>query len=198
MSDALQGSLVVKHACRLFLEYGYGGTTMSDIAVACHVSKRTLYRLFPSKTDLFAAIIDRHRSSMLALPGDYDDVSLQQALERILQVGIGEQADRERRALLRLFLVEARRFPELGELMRDQGAGKSRMLLAAWFEEQKARGRVEMEKPEAAAAMLMDMLYGATALKSGDGPEWPGGEDRDAYLRHGIQIFVNGIRPRPE
>jgi hypothetical protein len=50
--------------------------------------------------------------------------------------------------------------------------------------------------PVIAATMLMDMTFGARLLMSNDGPSWPGGEARAAYLRQCIQIFVNGIRPR--
>lgn len=47
---------LVSTALRLFAERGFEATTMSDVAVATGVSRRTLYRYFPRKDDLvFAA-----------------------------------------------------------------------------------------------------------------------------------------------
>ncbi|WP_156106301.1 TetR/AcrR family transcriptional regulator, partial [Sphingobium sp. ba1] len=42
-----------------FLEHGYAGTTMSGIAAALGGSKGTLWNHFPSKEDLFSAVLDR-------------------------------------------------------------------------------------------------------------------------------------------
>lgn len=45
-------------ARRLFIENGYHGTTTRAIARAADVSDALLYRYFPSKRDLFDAVID--------------------------------------------------------------------------------------------------------------------------------------------
>jgi len=43
----------------LFLDRGFVATTMSDIARAAGMSKKTLYKLFESKTELFRAMLLR-------------------------------------------------------------------------------------------------------------------------------------------
>ncbi len=80
---------MVPCARELFLEKGYGCTTTEDIAVKSHISKQTLYRLFPDKPAIFAAVIDGHCRTMLDLPCDYDNLPLDAALEK----GIGELAE---------------------------------------------------------------------------------------------------------
>lgn len=40
---------VAATALRLFTEHGFGNVTMDDVASACGVARRTLFRLFPSK-----------------------------------------------------------------------------------------------------------------------------------------------------
>lgn len=45
-------------AAELFREQGYGETTTADIATAAGVSRRTLYRYFPSKIELALALED--------------------------------------------------------------------------------------------------------------------------------------------
>ena len=49
----------VEAASVVFLRYGYGRTTMAELAAAAALSRPTLYELFPGKDDLFAAVIDR-------------------------------------------------------------------------------------------------------------------------------------------
>lgn len=195
-SDAEQSGAIAETARQLFLEHGYGGSTMSMLAARCRMSKRTLYRLFPGKKDVLAAVVALHRHSMLGLPLADESLPLAQALERILQVDIDPDLDKERQTLLRMMLVEGAQNPEIVEVMRTFGADKARGMLAEWLQQQKDLGRADVGDPVVAATMLMDMTFGARLLKSNDGPSWPGGEARSAYLRQCIHIFVNGVRPR--
>lgn len=183
---------IVEAARRLFLAEGYGKTTMSEVAAHCRASKRTLYELFPSKTDLLAAVIEHHRTSMLALPGDYAGLDLSTALEAIFQVDIGEAADAERSAFLSLTIVEAAQFPEVGEMMRRLGGQRAHALLAEWMEKEKQAGRLFVDDTTSAARILMDMMFGAVVTKTGTAAEWPGLEARKDYMRRCIRIFVHG------
>ena len=49
---------IIEKAIELFSQYGFRGTTTRELAAACGVSEPTLYQHFPSKSDLYAAIID--------------------------------------------------------------------------------------------------------------------------------------------
>jgi AcrR family transcriptional regulator len=74
---------VAATALRLFTEEGFGNVTMDDVARACGVGRRTLFRLFPSKAALVWGgavearddIADRlARSTATTLPEALDDV----------------------------------------------------------------------------------------------------------------------------
>lgn len=196
MSDEAQSAIILQKARELFQESGYARTTMDEVAARCRISKRTLYRLFPSKTELFAAIIDAHRETMLALPGDYEKMSLQDALEAIFRIDISEEADRERIALLRFVMVESRHYPELHDLARQRGGERSRALLGEWFDKQRQLGRIDVDDAMSAGKILMDMIFGAIVFKTPGDLELGGGDDRKSYLRRCIRIFLNGVRPR--
>ncbi len=197
ISDEQQAAAIAREARDLFVERGYARTPMEEIAARCHISKRTLYRLFPNKTEVFGAIVDQHRQTMLALPGDYDDLPLEEAIDRIFLVDIDEEAHRKRSEVIRLAILEGRRYPELAALLHQRGADKSRLMLAEWLEAQARRGRIEIEDAGMTAGILMDMVFGVIALKQERGvPRWPGDDDRRAVLRRTIRIFVNGVRRR--
>jgi AcrR family transcriptional regulator len=193
MSNEQQAAAIVRQAGDLFLEKGYGRTTMEDIVARCRISKSTLYRLFPNKTEIFGAIIDDHRHSMLALPGDYGDLPLEEAIGRIFLIDIDEDTHRKRLEVLRLVMVEGRQFPELDVLLRERGGDTARAMLTEWLEAEGRRGRIDIEDADTAAKMLMDIMFGAVVIMPGRGREWPSSDDRRAYLRRSIRIFVNGL-----
>jgi len=58
MADRMTKSAeVVEAATGVFLRYGLARTTMGDIATAARISRPALYLVFPSKDDVFAAVI---------------------------------------------------------------------------------------------------------------------------------------------
>lgn len=53
---------ILDAASKRFLHYGYGKTTMSEIAGDCNMSTGNLYRYFPSKLDIAEAFVRRLRT----------------------------------------------------------------------------------------------------------------------------------------
>jgi AcrR family transcriptional regulator len=69
--------LVLDAALELFVERGYGGVSMEEIAGAAGVTKPVVYDCFPSKEKLFRALLDREEQRLLegiarALPTEPD------------------------------------------------------------------------------------------------------------------------------
>jgi TetR/AcrR family transcriptional repressor of mexJK operon len=196
MSDAVQRDRIVEGARKLLLEKGYGRTTTDDVAAGCRISKQTLYRHFPGKLALFAAIVDSHRQSMLALPGNYGNLPLDRALEKIFRIDIDPQADRERVALLRLVVVESQQYPELANMLRQHGADRSRADLSKWLAAQSRQGLMSIDDADSTARILMDMIFGVAALKDGRRIVWPSAKKRQDHIRRCVSIFLAGVVPR--
>jgi AcrR family transcriptional regulator len=57
-------------ARQVFLRYGFRRTTMGDIAEEAHLSRPALYLLFPSKEEVFGAVMERLYAEMLAMIRD--------------------------------------------------------------------------------------------------------------------------------
>src|SRR5215213_564195 len=69
--------MVLDAAFKLFLEHGYDGTSMDAIARAAGVSKPVVYACYPSKDELFKALLSREEERVLgeiasALPAAAD------------------------------------------------------------------------------------------------------------------------------
>lgn len=48
---------ILDAAARVFIDKGYAAATMQEIATACDLAPGTLYRYFPGKADLIAAVV---------------------------------------------------------------------------------------------------------------------------------------------
>lgn len=193
--DTTRRETIARRAAEMFASQGYAGTTTEEVAAACGISKQTLYRLFPSKTALFASVVDHHRQEMLDFSG-LDGLDDTAALERIFRVDIDPEADFARTRLVRVVVAEVADHPELGELMMRHGGGKARAELGAWLA---ARGLVGPEgdvDPELQADILLNMAFGALVAKEMGELDFPGGERRRAYMRQCIRVFLSGAQPR--
>lgn len=191
LSDEAQRQRIVDEARELFLDVGYGGTTMDAVAARCGVSKRTLYRLFPAKTDLFRAMVADHRRAMLALPREDDDLPLAEALTAIFRLDIDAVQNSERLAFIRLVLADSDRFAEIGEAIAEEGAEPARRLLAAWFARQQQRGTLRPLPADALARMLMDMVF-SVLVKRFPGDSLMSPEERMRHARLCIELFLEG------
>jgi AcrR family transcriptional regulator len=197
VSDDERRAEIVREARAIFYELGYAGTTMDLVATRCRISKQTLYRLFPSKTDLFVAIIAEHRASMLALPRPEDEnLPFDKALEQIFMIDIDEDQERERDAFIHLAISESQQSPEIAMLLHTYGGKQSQRMLADWLLEQQRRGVIEIADAASGARMLMSMIFDAMISRPGRPKDWTDREMRLRHLRHCIAIFTAGVRPR--
>lgn len=192
MPDKVQRSLIIECAGQLLLEKGYGRTTTDDVAARCHISKQTLYRLFPGKPALFAAVVDANRQSLLALPGNYEGLALDEALEKIFKLDIDSRTEKERITLVITLMIEAPQFPELWQIMQRHGFEASRAELADWLTEQKKRGRINIDDAGNAAGMLMDMVFGRI-FRTMIGTPWPSPEQMRGHVRRCVSVFLRGV-----
>lgn len=82
---------IVRAACRLFVEQGYGRTTVAEVAAAAGVSVETVYGAFGNKATLL------HKAWDLTIGGDDEDIVFH---ERPEVVAIREEPDLARRLRL--------------------------------------------------------------------------------------------------
>lgn len=193
VSDDTQRALIVEGARQLFIEKGYGRTTTDDVAARCKISKQTLYRLFPGKPALFAAVVEAHRDSMLALPGDYDAMPLEQALQLIFRIDLDPKVESDNLALLRLVMLESQQHPELEEMLLRYGADKARADLARWLKSRRKKGLIEIDDADGVAHILLDMIFGPMVLRLDDMTKRRKPQQRKDHIRRCISIFLFGI-----
>ena len=196
VSEETRRNQIIESAFDVFLELGYAGTTTDIVAARCEISKRTLYELFSSKTELFEAVVVAHRRTMLDLPRDQDDLALAEALASIFWIDIDPKLERRRLAFVHLVMTEIRQFPEIGDVLRRVGVEESRRLLADWLALQRDRGDIVSDDVQSDAGMLMDMIFGGLAIGPGGPSKRLDRNQRRNHIRRCIDVFLNGVRRR--
>jgi len=156
---------IVQVAAQYFIDHGYAGTTMSGIACALGGSKGTLWSYFPSKEELFVAVMDRLTKDFrdqisLILNPEHD---LETALRRFCREFVAKVTSPEGIALYRLVASEANRFPEIGRIFHDRGPAVTQRELAGFLGKVMDSGllRPHHEPIEAARQLIGLCLLGS-------------------------------------
>ncbi|WP_181152847.1 TetR/AcrR family transcriptional regulator [Paenibacillus sp. AR247] len=68
--EQIKKQQIINTAMRIFKEKGYFAASMQDIAEACGMAKGSIYKVFPSKEDLFTGVFHlRAPDDVRASPG---------------------------------------------------------------------------------------------------------------------------------
>jgi len=149
---------ILSAATELFLEKGYGNTSIDAIVERSGGSKATLYSYFPAKDDLFRAVIDSivliRVEPELDPNADIRSELISFALRRMEIV-----FSRQHRALMRLIVGERERFPDIARLYFDRGPKRSREFLTEYMSILKERNLLAIEDPVESAEFLIGMLF---------------------------------------
>ena len=153
-------SVIIEAANEQFHENGYAAASISAIAQHAGVSTKTLYRLFPTKADLFTSMIDSRISRFFVAvdASVLENVSLDEALERLLFAYGALTLSEDTITVMRLVIGESDRFPEIATSFYQQAIVKTNLLMENWLRKQVERGSIKLDDPHAASGMLRGMM----------------------------------------
>ena len=118
---------ILDAAHRLFLERGLAGASMEEIAGLARSGKPTIYARFPSKEELFTAVIMRNVDANIARFEGHVPIgaTIEQRLASVGVTVLHWALASDTVGLMRLGISEARRFPELASsvhgMVRERG-----------------------------------------------------------------------------
>jgi AcrR family transcriptional regulator len=113
---------IVDAALTCFSRQGFEGTSVLDICGAAELSPGAVYRYFPSKEDIIAAVCEKGVEVDETLFGSVADLELREALLRLIEVGMGELGRPEAEASVRLRVelwAEGTRNDRVREIMAE-------------------------------------------------------------------------------
>jgi len=149
-------------AKRVFLDQGYSGASMSAISAELGGSKGTLWSYFPSKEELFAAVLDdatkEYRAQLADVLKPGEDVHA--AVRQFCKGFIAKVSSPDGLRLHRLIASEVARFPEIGEIFYRRAPLPTQQMLAAFFERAMDAGTLRRADPLFAARVLASLCLG--------------------------------------
>jgi AcrR family transcriptional regulator len=159
-SDEATRHLIAEAARGTFVASGYSAANMDCVAKTAAVSKKTLYRLFPTKAELFrASIADRIDSFILALDEErLAKLPPEAALGRILTEYGRLTLAQDTVAIQKLVVAESDRFPELAADFYRGAVIATQRMFARCLERLCREGAIEIDDLYETAGMLRGMM----------------------------------------
>ena len=192
--QAVKRAEILACATELFLFEGYGRVSMDRVHANIGGSKRTLYSYFPSKDDLFLAIVRSVSGRVLdALKPASNDGDLRSALLEMGTDYLTVLSSPEGLSLYRVMVSESAHFPELAKTFFDEGPGRANQYLACFFEQQKAQGVFDVDDTLLAAGQFLGMLRGDLHLRAIFGIRKATKPQIRKAVLNAVDIFLKGI-----
>jgi AcrR family transcriptional regulator len=183
-----------------FLDLGFEGASVDEIARRAGVSKGTLYNHFDDKRSLFAAVIDRECKAqaerIFTIGMEEDDVET--ALGRIGRHYLDFLLSPSALALFRITVAESERFPRVGRAFWDSGPDLGTRRLAQFLAVAVSRGRLAIDDLDLAAHQFTELckaeLFYKTLLGVIDAPDEAA---RSHHVDAAVKVFLRAFGSPP-
>jgi TetR/AcrR family transcriptional regulator, mexJK operon transcriptional repressor len=142
-----------------FFSRGFAGAVMSNVAARVGGSKTTLWSYFPSKEDLFAAVVDDivEKYGQALSVDAVSDEPIELILHRFGTAMMNTILSEPILNLHRLVTGEAGRFPQLGTLFYERGAKRGKAKLSLFIKRAMDKGELRQGDPDLATRHFAEM-----------------------------------------
>jgi AcrR family transcriptional regulator len=192
-------SEIADAALALFSERGFAATRLEDVAIRAGVSKGTVYIYFPTKEDLFRAVLrqgllpnlEAMEQALTAFDGPTPAL-MRHLVDRMLQV-----LDTNLTAIPKLVLAESGNFPAIARMYADEVVRRAMQLLTSILQRGMDRGElrqldIQSTIPSFVGPFLMLVLWKHSLGQHTDIPM-----DPRAVMETHMDILLHGLEQRP-
>ncbi len=153
-------------AAEVFIADGFQAASTNVIAQRAGASKASLYSRFPTKEDLFLAVLERRMNHIFqtvtgTIPAQ---APLRQALPAFATRFSQSIFNQAQIALVRLVCMESARFPQLGRRFFELGPGRGLAALTDYMAAQIEQGALRPHDPRLMAQQFLGMIAGFPLL----------------------------------
>ncbi len=194
-AGAEKAGRILAAARALFLQRGYGETSMDAIARHAAVSKATLYSHFDSKAALFAALMVsecRHLADAIGRRA-LDEPDIRSALLKVAHDFNNLLCTGDGLTMYRIVVAEAPRFPELGQVFYDSGPTIMIDRIAAILRRAAGHGLLDIHDPRVAAIQFISLIRGELHLTRVLGLQ-KASKNPAGYVEASVDLFLAGYR----
>jgi AcrR family transcriptional regulator len=180
---------IITTATRLFIQHGYHGLAMRQIAEALHVSKPALYYHFKDKEELFLAVLNLYLDEMETAIDQIstEPLTCQEKVRNFMEYVLGQPP--EQRAIIHLASQEVRQLSDparksFGSIYQEKFIGKLQAILKSGMQ----RGEFKPLTPEIATWALLGIMYPYFYPARATNAGLP-----DETIRQIVTIYLDGI-----
>ena len=183
---------ILQAGIEVFLEYGYVSASVDEIVRRAGGSKRTVYKYFGNKEELFAAIIASIATQMLSPLGAAidSDSDLQATLEKLGKAYLQVLLREDSLAIFRTVVSEGVRFPELAKAFFLNGPSSAVTQLSGYLQQQVSRGVLKLDDTHAVARQYFGMIRSDLHMRAALGLALPSEEEIALEVNRAVAMFV--------
>jgi AcrR family transcriptional regulator len=188
-------------ALELFVEKGFAATRSEEVAMRAGVSKGTLYLYYPSKEELFKAVVRHNLSNLIAEGFELSKTfegSSSNLLLALIDVWWERMNNTPAAGIHKIVLSEVRNFPDLAQFYADEVIVPADQLFSSAVQRGIDSGEFrELPAHEVAHALMAPVIFLALHQHSFGACPVQGAElDPSAVLRTQLDLVLNGLRVR--
>jgi AcrR family transcriptional regulator len=187
---------IVAAALAVFAERGFAAARLDDIAARAGVSKAALYLYFPTKEDLFRAVVTQAAAPNLALvaaAAASHEGPFAELAERLLPALARAIAGSSLGGVVKMVVGESRNFPELARVWHDEIVAKALGAVTQVIERAQARGEVRPGDPRAYALGLVSPVLLGILWRETFTPIGAPDVDLETLARQHVQTVLHGM-----
>jgi TetR/AcrR family transcriptional regulator, mexJK operon transcriptional repressor len=159
-----KSELIICAAREAFLEKGYDGASMDEVANRAGVAKQTVYARYASKDALFLAVVESLQGRMLSAVSAAESLPIRDRLQQIARELLDLVLDPSSLSLSRIALGASYRFPTLGHSIYGARINKLHDILAGILEQAAEDGCLVVSSPRVAAEQFLALVRGELHL----------------------------------
>jgi AcrR family transcriptional regulator len=190
---------ILAAAMAVFAERGFAGARLEDVAARAGVSKGAIYLYFPTKEDLFRAVVDQSiapnieavKAMVAAHAGPFPDL-LRLVVGRI----VGLIAHTPVGGVAKMVIGEARNFPELARVWHDKLVSQAVEALTLAVAAAQARGEVRAGDPRLFALQTLSPLIVGVIWRETFTPVGAPDIDIEALAAQHVETLLAGLMLR--
>lgn len=190
-------------ALTLFVEKGFAGSRTDEVAQRAGVSKGTLYIYYPSKEELFKAVVRQNLSSLIAegeeMASSFEGSS-SELLSCLLKTWWERVGNTPAAGIHKIVLAEVRNFPELAQFYNDEVMVPADRLFSRCVQRGIERGEFRpMPLHEVALALMAPVIFMAIHRHSFGACPVHGAEvDPTLVLDTHLDLVLRGLEVRTQ
>lgn len=188
---------IIAAAADVFIENGFLGSSMEDIASRADVSVQTIYTHFQNKEGLFTTVIRDLAGGAASAVGQEvgslpADITPREWLTRFANEQLRIVLTPRLMQLRRMIIGEALRFPDLGAALYEAGPGRAITRLTGIFEAFSARGALNIKSPVVAAKQFNWLLMGGptTEIMHFGDAAIPSHDEMRCHAEQTVEMFL--------